>query len=328
MTLGDIFERTFTLIGKTFVRNLIVAAIFLVIPVVLMTIAADNLYSSIADINIHLNGLPEQTGFNVILPYLGQVGLFVVSAFMITLGVLLAEITISYIVGKELMGEPVSLSEAVQETFYMKWLYGIGQGLIKYFAIIGGIVILVIFGAVLYSMIGSGFIIGLLVLLFVVVGIPAIFFLVLRWYFSLTAVAIEDLGPIDALRQSWSLVEGYWWRTCGILILFSILSQFVISIISIPIQFGTMFNFYKEFFTALGRSGGNIDPQTLHQTLKTMGPGIGIGTGISSLFSLLITPVFTVVMYFDLRARKNDLPGMEAPQPQPDAQNLPPEIIQ
>jgi hypothetical protein len=66
-----------------------------------------------------------------------------------------------------------------------------------------------------------------------------------------------------------------------------------------------MWDFYKEYFTLLGKTGGNIDPQSLAQLENSVGPGIAIGSGISALLSLLITPVFTVVMYYDLCAREN-----------------------
>ncbi len=328
MTLGNIFERTFAMIGRTIVRNLIVAAIFLVIPVVLITIAADNFYSSIADMGLSSTGSfgQSQLSSQFFSMFLGDIVLFIVSILVFALGTLLAEITISYIVGKEMMGEPVSLNQAVQETFYMKWLYGIGQGLLKYLIVIGGAFVLGFFLWTLSVVIDSRGLLFFLITLSIIVAMPVLIYVIYRWYFSLTAVAVEDLSPVDALRQSWTLVQGYWWRTFGILILLSMLSQFVIYIVSLPLAFGSMLGFYKEMFTAIGRAGGEPDPQALREAMKAVGPGIGIGTGITSLLSLLLTPVFTVVMYFDLRARKNDLPFAQAPPP-PEVQPVPPETI-
>lgn len=51
------------------------------------------------------------------------------------------------------------------------------------------------------------------------IGIPFAIYLAVRWGFCLHAVALEGLGPIDALSRSWSLVGGYWWRTFGVLLL-------------------------------------------------------------------------------------------------------------
>jgi hypothetical protein len=311
MTLGDIFDRTFNLIGKTFVRNIIIAAVFLLIPVVLLMIAADNFYSSIAAMGFSANNsaIQYQTGIQFLLPFLGGMILFVVAFVVLALATLFAEIAISYTVGKEIVGESVTLSKALQETFYAKWLYGIGQGLLKFLIIGGGIGVVVFFVSTFAVVIDSRMVLVLLIAILMVAIIPVLLFVIIKWYFSLTAVAVEDLGPVDSLRQSWFLVEGNWWRTFGILFLLSILTQFVVYIVSIPFTFGSMWSFYKVIFTAVGQTSGQPDPQAMQQAMKTLGPSVGIGVGVSSLLSLLITPVFTVVMYFDLRARKNDLPG-------------------
>lgn len=337
MTLGDIFEKTFSLIGKTFVRNVIIAAIFLIVPVILLMIAADYFYSSIGDLISSAGGLAGngRTGLDLIFPFLGQLLFLFIALLALGLGTLFAEITISFVVGRELMGRSVPFVEAIQETFYAKWLYGIGQGLLKYLAIIGGGVVIGIFVAVVAAIVDSGAVVGMLVGLCVIVGLPLVFLVYIRWYFSLTAVAVEELTPVDSLRQSWFLVQGYWWRTFGILILLSFLSQFVISIISLPLQFGSMWSFYRDLFTAIGKTGGDLTPEMLRSTMSGMGPGVAIGTGITSILSLLVVPVFTVVMYFDLKARKNDLPESATaapvtppPPPPQDQQNLPPETIQ
>jgi hypothetical protein len=326
MTLGEIIEKTFTLIGKTVVRNLIVAAIFLVVPVILLTVAADIFYSSIANTSFSSGWFIEHPGFDAVTPFLGVVVIFLVAILVLSLGILLAELTISYIVGKELMGEPVTFRDAIEETFNVKWLYGIEQALLKILIIGGGIAILAFFLSTLAVVIDNVIVLGFFIAIFAIVAIPAIVFVAFRWYFSLTAVAIETLGPVDSLRQSWFLVGDNWWRTFGILLLFSVLYQFVVSIISLPLTFGSMFNFYRDFFAALAKTGGNLDQQGLQQIQRSLGPTIGIGTGITTLLSLLITPVFTVVMYFDLRARKNDLPNIPG-SPQADAAPQPPEII-
>ncbi|HUI29337.1 MAG TPA: hypothetical protein VLX91_03895, partial [Candidatus Acidoferrales bacterium] len=319
----------FTLIGKTFLRNIVAAVIFLVIPIILLIIAANSFYSSIADMVLPSNGslIHEQPGSPFMLQFFGEMALFFVAILILALGTLLAEITISYTVGKEMLGEEVGLNEAMKETFYMKWLYGIGQAALKLLIIGGGTAVVGFFLSTFAVVIDSGVVFGILVALFLIAGVPVIIYLAYRWYFSLTAVAVESLSPLDALRQSWFLVKENWWRTFGILLLLTILSQFAISIVSLPITFGSMWSFYRGIFTAIGNSGGEPDPQIIHQAMKSLGPGVGIAIGISSLFSLLVTPVFTVVMYFDLRARKHDLPGMQAPPPI-DIQNTPPEIIQ
>ncbi len=173
----------------------------------------------------------------------------------------------------------------------------------KYAALFGAAILAGIIIAILGVV--SKILMGIITVIAVIALLPFLFYVMIKWYFALTAVAVDDLTVIESLRKSWQLIGGYWWRTFGILILLTILSQFVIAIISLPITFGSMWDFYKEYFTLLGKTGGNIDPQSLAELQKSAGPGIAIGSGISALLSLLITPVFTVVMYYDLRAREN-----------------------
>ncbi len=306
LTLGDIFEKTFSLFGKTFVRNLIIALIFLMVPIVVMVIAADAFYSSIADMQESLAQGQAENGLDVFLSIAGTLSFFGFAAILLIVFTMFAEIAISIIVSQEMSSRTISFSDAISETFSQKWIYGIGQGLLKYSILIGGVVIVGILVAMLAAF--SKFLMGLVMILCLLGLAPVFLYLIFKWYFSLTAVAVDDLGVTDSLRKSWYLVEGCWWRTFGIILLLTILTQFIISIVSLPITFASMWDVYKEVFTSLGKTGGNIDTETMRQLQRDMGPGIGISTGLSSLISLLITPVFTVVLYYDLRARSNDFP--------------------
>jgi hypothetical protein len=303
LTLGDIFEKTFSLIGKTFFRNLCIAVLILLFPIILMAIATDDFYSSLADMQVTVHQVQSEPGLDLILSILGTLSFFLIATLVFALGVLFAEIAISIVVSNEILSHPITFSDALSELFDLKWLYGIGQAVLKFFIFVGGIIILGIIIAIFAAL--SKLLMGLMVVLCLLVLIPVIAYIALKWYFSLTAIAVDDLTIIESLRASWYLVEGYWWRTFGILLLLSILTQFAISIVTLPITFGSMWDVYKEYFTMLGKTGGNINPEMLKNLEKSFGPGIAIGSGIGALFSLLVTPVYTVVLYYDLRAREN-----------------------
>jgi len=303
LTLGDIFEKTFSLIGKTFFRNLLISAVILLFPIILMAIATDAFYSSLADMQGSILHSRNEPGLDMILAILGPLTFFGCTTIIFALGVLLAEIAISIIVSQEILSNPITFFDALHEAFSMKCLYGIGQGILKYLILIGGVVIVGIVIAILAAV--SKVLMGLISIICLLALVPVLIYVAIKWYFALTSVAVDDLTIIESLRNSWYLVEGHWWRTFGILILLYILSNFFIYIISLPITFGSMWDFYKEYFTILQKTGGNIDPQSVVQLEKSVGPGIAIGSGISALLSLMITPVFTVVMYYDLRARGN-----------------------
>jgi hypothetical protein len=306
MTLGDIFEKTFIIFGRTFVRNLIIASLFLIIPIVMMAVAADVFYSSIGELQESLLHGQSETGLDALMPLAGAVSFFAFATIVLVICVLFAEIAISIVVSQEMLSRPISYGDAIDETFHQKWLFGIGQGLLKYLILIGSVVLVGITTAILAAI--SKFLMGLVLVLCILILLPVVLYLAFKWYFSLTAVAVDDLGVTDSMRKSWQLVGGFWWRTFGIILLLSTLTQFVITIISLPITFASMWDVYKNMFTVIGKTGGNISPEIFQEIQKSIGPGVGISTGISSLLSLLITPVFTVVLYYDLRARNNDFP--------------------
>ncbi len=305
MTLGDIFERTVTLTGKTFVRNLVVSIIFLALPAFLVTAAAGEFYGALSSTR---GSFPS---FWTIVPY-------ILTTILMLLAGMFAQISISYIVGKEMLSEHVDFREALAETFSHRWLNGIGQAIIKYGAVFGGIMGIGAVFAILDSELKnvSTIMKGLLMLVqipFFIIAVPALIFLFYRWLFSLTAVAVDDLDSMKALRKSWRLVDGYWWRTFWIFFLLSLLTEVAVTIISTPLKFGSMWGVYTNYYSALTKAGSQAGADAMTRFHGNFGYGVGIGTAISSILSLLVTPVFTVVMYFDLKARHDDLPVQETP---------------
>ncbi|MBN1398823.1 MAG: hypothetical protein JXA06_12395 [Bacteroidetes bacterium] len=303
LTLGDIFEKTFLLIGKTFLRNILVSFIILLLPSIIIAFATGDFYSSIIEMRDSDFSGRYDSGLDKVIEVFSMLSFFWMATLIYALAVLMAEIAVSIIVSEELGSNHITFMDALKETFSIKCLYGLGQAVVKYAALIGGIIvaisIFVILGAV------SKVLTGIIGFIAIIIAMPFAVYIMIKWYFSLTAVAVDDLTVIESLRRSWHLVKGYWWRTFGIILLLSILAQFVISIVSLPITFGSMWDFYREYFTLFGKTGGEVDPAVLLDLQKSYGPEIAIGSGISALLSLLITPVFTVVMYYDLRAREN-----------------------
>ena len=45
--------------------------------------------------------------------------------------------------------------------------------------------------------------------------LPAAIYVGNLWSLSTAALLFEDVGPITALRRSWPLVRGNWWRVSG-----------------------------------------------------------------------------------------------------------------
>ena len=113
-----------------------------------------------------------------------------------------------------------------------------------------------------------------LVLSIFIIGIPLLVFAVVVLLFATHAVAIEQLGPTDAVKRSWNVVQGNWWRTFGLFM------AIVLAIIG-----ATLIIFLPA---------GMFLPPVLLALLSTA-------------FSAVVTPLVTIaitVLYFDIRVRK------------------------
>lgn len=135
------------------------------------------------------------------------------------------------------------------------------------------------------------------VLLGIVVGITAsVFVLILgvRWLFAIPVVVLEHAGPVQALRRSWQLVRGSWWRVFGIMLLGWIIVYFVSAIISLPFGIGT-------FVTTIQAAGAGGGAAWLSALLTAIG-AIVANTVTAPLLSGLL-----VVLYTDLRMRREGM---------------------
>jgi glycerophosphoryl diester phosphodiesterase family protein len=148
----------------------------------------------------------------------------------------------------------------------------------------------------LLGLIGLVFVIALVwfiaeIIGFVLLVIPglvvfcAMIYLAIRWSLTLAAMMAEDIGPIQGMSRSWNLVKSQWWRTFGILVIVGIM-QLIITY-ALFILFGIV--------AALFTSGD------FQLALVSIG-----GTLLSALVSP-ITAIAVILLYFDLRVRKEGL---------------------
>jgi hypothetical protein len=168
------------------------------------------------------------------------------------------------------LGRPATIGAVLRET------------LARYWPLLGlvGLGILLFIGWAIAELIG-----------FVLLVIPglAVFcaavYLGVRWSLVVAAMMAEDIWPIRGLGRSWNLVSGSWWRTFGILLIVGIL-QTIISY-ALFILFGLIAAVFStgDFQAALVQVG-------------------------STLLSAVVSPITTiavVLLYFDLRVRKEGL---------------------
>jgi len=300
--LSDIFEHTVSLIGKTIIRNLIIGAIVFVIPLLLLAGAASVLYSDINGIQQAVADAKGGGNLSMLWTILQALALFILATLMYLVATLIGQLAVSIVVKNEIETQSITWQKALTDVFNGILTRAFGFILILIGLLVGAAIIVAAGFAMVKEI--SGALVGLLAVLGIFVGIPIFFYLIIKWFFAFTVIAVENMGIVDAMRRSWQVVDGYWWRTFGISLLLSLLTQFVISIISLPITFASMWSVYRDFFTVLGATAGNVSPSSFPEFQKVFSPGIAISTGVSALLSLMITPVYTVVMYMDLLGRR------------------------
>ena len=125
---------------------------------------------------------------------------------------------------------------------------------------------------------------GLLRFMLIVVGLfffmaPGIF-LYVRLLVAPVALVVEGAGPASALARSWRLTSGQWWRTCGVQVLKVVMFLAAYLLIEIPL-----------FLLSLvaGPVGWLL---------------LGIGGSLVQVVAVPFLVAVTVVIYFDLRIRK------------------------
>ena len=144
------------------------------------------------------------------------------------------------------------------------------------------------------AMIGVGFFYALVVGLvsITIVGIPFGIYLGVSWSFGMHVAVLEGMRGFPALTRSRDLVKDNWWRVLGITVLVSIMVSIISLIFSIP-------GLIVGVSTFLSHSDQSIGA-----------PALAIAVISSTAGSIITGPIIyiaSVLLYYDLRARKEGL---------------------
>jgi len=109
-------------------------------------------------------------------------------------------------------------------------------------------------------------------------------FLAVRWSVAMPALVLERRGPIAALGRSWNLVGGFWWKSFGTLLIAYLL------LVVLSIAFGALLGGVLAVLSAVDSLLGLVLQQAVNVVVQ--------------LFTLPVFAAVTVVLYVDLRVRK------------------------
>lgn len=221
------------------------------------------------------------------------------NGYMYALGLILAVVLapVSYGAGVQAaldvaQGRPTSVLLVLGRTL-RRYLSLAGLLLLLALAVVAGFIpftVLYIVGISLASQstgVGAGLIaigVGLLVSIALV---PAYVFIGVRWSVAVPALMAEHPGPVRALRRSWRMVRGNWWRLFLVLAVTYVLASVIESALGALLGLTT--------FLLPGLSG-DVRSAILVVVLNLVG-----------VASRPIFPIVITLMYFDLRVRNEAL---------------------
>jgi hypothetical protein len=116
-----------------------------------------------------------------------------------------------------------------------------------------------------------------------------------RLAFAAPALLLEQLGVLAALRRSWRLVAGSWWRCFGILLLGAIIAGAINGLVQLP------FSLVGNLAGALAGSDGPTGEVTSGLQLALV--ITNVGSVLASTVTAPFTAALTALLYIDLRIR-------------------------
>lgn len=232
---------------------------------------------------------------DVLLGALGGLGVYgLVSGLLTLLGVSLITGMLILVVSRAVLGRRMSLGE----------LWTAIRGRLLALFVINLLVLLAwLLAFVLPFAAGAlGFFVAdwlgaLLMVVGLLAGTVLAVLLFVRLSMAVPALVLEEAGIGRALRRSWGLVRGSFWRVFGILLLTAVITGITAAIISAPFQLvggGLAFFSPDDLATAAGLS-------PLQLVLNAL------GTIIANTIVYPFTAAVTALLYIDLRMRREGL---------------------
>jgi hypothetical protein len=296
--LGDILSGAFTLIRRNPTTTLGLSAIVLTVYAIFSTGITKGIESLLGGLNLPVPGQvltpaqAENLGIRLVAVTVPLLVLSLVLAFLIQ-NVLTGMLTAT--IGRGVLGRKVNLREAWQLGRPWAVLGAAGLVVLIFLGLWVPLIVIVILLAVAHAGAFAG-IVG--VLGFLTAFVVSILFAV-RLSLAAPVVVLERLAPADAIRRSWQLVGGSFWRLFGIYILTAIIVGIASFIVEIP------------FAIASGIANSSSDSGNLTTLAATTSLTALVITAIGSIVAGSITrPVsagVTVLLYMDLRMRREGL---------------------
>ncbi|NND73237.1 MAG: hypothetical protein HKN43_16810 [Rhodothermales bacterium] len=314
LTVADIFDRTFSLVGGSLKQILGLGAVIVVPAAIASWLLFSGFFSFLGDFILTLEetDVPDAAILAELFKAMGGVSIAIVILFaaetLFDVGLVLTYC------GKTI-GKNYETRELIGLTFSSRGARAVLQ---KILAEIGCILAMAIPYFIFILSIGAdaGAIAILFGTLIFFAGIFLVLYLRVRWAFGLTAIGWEETGVLEAFGRSSSLVHGQTVRTFLLFALFSLITSFAVTLIMTPVQFFVLWDFFLSYLSLVSELGaGEPDVSGVIESLTSFGPGFALLIGLSMLLTSGIKTAYQTSFYFDLRARQGEFdPGISQPE--------------
>lgn len=234
LRLGDILDGTIKLIRSNPKAVLGLSAVAALLAAIPLAVGQAFVLNSLGGALTGPTSAAEAEALTGVYGVAAQYGGTLISYAIQFVAVTLLTGVLTRILGRAVFGGNISAGEAWQLTKRrIPALFGV-VALMSVIMLVPVVVFVLLMVAItLYASASAGLVLGLS-LLFIVVFVCYYLFFRTRFALASPAVVLEGKGPIEAMRRSWHLVSGDFWRVLGIMLLTSLLVGLVAGVLSVP----------------------------------------------------------------------------------------------
>lgn len=286
--LGEILDGAFQACRRNPLSTFGTAILFQVIVAVLTVLLTLGITGSLSTFDPFTASSEEVTGLVASALSVGSVLILLTSV-----GVLLLQGVLIIPIARAVLDERTGFTE-LWKLAGRRLLPLIGLGAILFLLWTVSIVVLVLI------LVGLSLALEDAAVVIVVIGILAAVvvavWLNIKWVMAPAALMLEGVGPIAALRRSWTLTTGNWWRTFGILVLTAIIVSIITQVVATPVS-----------FLAFGFGSFTSAPASTEDALLESLPVLLIVQVVTAVFTAIgfaFQAGVTALLYVDLRIRR------------------------
>ncbi|WP_323958935.1 glycerophosphoryl diester phosphodiesterase membrane domain-containing protein [Arthrobacter sp. JZ12] len=286
--LGEILDGAFQACRRNPLSTFGIAILFQVVIAVITVLLTFGLTGTLANLDPVTASASQVTGLVASALSVGSVLVLLTSA-----GVLILQGVLIIPIARAVLNERTGFAQ-LWKLAWGRILPLIGLGLILVLLWTVSVVVLVLIFVGLSLAFEEAAI--AIVIVGILLAIVAAVWLNIKWVMAPAALMLEGVGPITALRRSWTLTTRNWWRTFGILVLTAIIVSIITQVVTAPLS-----------FIVFGFGSFTTDPASAETALLESLPVLLITQAVTAVFTAIgfaFQAGVTALLYVDLRIRR------------------------